>query len=65
MAVKNNVLHSIYKLNGQVYDIQTSSITTSSSEPAKMDRVTLDRLGGGRTSSFSAASSVSILISVH
>lgn len=43
MAVKNNVLHSVYKLNGVVYEIKTGSITTSSSEPAKFDQVNLDR----------------------
>lgn len=43
MAVKNNVLHSVYKLNGVVHEVKTSSITTSSSEPAKFDRVNLDR----------------------
>lgn len=43
MAVKNNVLHSVYKLNGVEYEMKTGSITTSSSEPAKFDQVNLDR----------------------
>lgn len=43
MALKNNVLHTVYKLNGLVYEIKTGSITMSASEPAKFDKVNLDR----------------------
>lgn len=65
MVVKNNALYSVYKLNGVVHEIRTDSITSSDSEPAKFDKVNLHRWSGDRTSPFSAASLVGILISVH
>lgn len=43
MAVKNNALYSVYKLNGVVHEIRTDSITSSESEPAKFDKVNLHR----------------------
>ncbi|XP_075877558.1 laminin subunit alpha-3-like isoform X2 [Nelusetta ayraudi] len=44
MVVKNNVLYSVYKLNGVVHEIKTDSITSSESEPAKFDKVNLHRI---------------------
>lgn len=44
MVVRNNILYGVYKLNGKEYEMQTSSIITSPSEPAKFDRVDLNRL---------------------
>lgn len=43
MVVRNNVLYGVYKLNGQEYELKTASIITSPSEPAKFDRVDLNR----------------------
>lgn len=43
MVVRNNVLYGVYKLNGQEYEMKTASIITSPSEPAKFDRVDLNR----------------------
>lgn len=43
MVVRNNVLSGVYKLNGQEYEMKTDSIITSPSEPAKFDRVDLNR----------------------
>ncbi|CAG07616.1 unnamed protein product, partial [Tetraodon nigroviridis] len=44
MVVRNNVLYGVYKLNGQEYKIQTETIIRSPSEPAKFDRVDLNRI---------------------
>lgn len=43
MVVRNNVLYGVYKLNGREYELKTTSIITSPSEPAKFDRVDLKR----------------------
>lgn len=43
MVVRNNELHTVYKLNGKEYDMKTGPIITSPSEPAKFDRVDLNR----------------------
>lgn len=37
------MLYGVYKLNGQEYEMKTASIITSPSEPAKFDRVDLNR----------------------
>ncbi|XP_056913723.1 LOW QUALITY PROTEIN: laminin subunit alpha-3-like [Takifugu flavidus] len=44
MMVRNNVLYGVYKLDGQEYEIETSSIISSPSEPARFDRVDLNRI---------------------
>ncbi|CAL8279923.1 unnamed protein product [Lota lota] len=44
MAVKNNVLYCIYKLNGVEYEIKTGTISQSASEPAMFDKVDLQRI---------------------
>lgn len=43
MALRNNVLYGVYKLNGKEYEMKTNSIITSAPEPAKFDRVDLSR----------------------
>lgn len=43
MVVRNNVLYGVYKLNGLEYEMKTDAIITSPSEPAKFDRVDLNR----------------------
>lgn len=43
MVLRNNVLFTIYKLNGKVREMSTGSITMSPSEPAKFDKVNLQR----------------------
>lgn len=43
MALRNNILHVIYKLNGEEYDIEASSITESSSDVAFFDKIDLYR----------------------
>lgn len=44
MALRNNVLYGVYKLNGVEYELRTSPITMSASEPAKFDKVDLRRI---------------------
>uniref|UniRef100_A0A9J8A9T4 Si:ch211-241e1.3 n=2 Tax=Cyprinus carpio TaxID=7962 RepID=A0A9J8A9T4_CYPCA len=44
MALRNNILHVIYKLNGEEYDIEASSITESSSDVAFFDKIDLYRI---------------------
>ncbi|XP_050984082.1 laminin subunit alpha-3 [Labeo rohita] len=44
MALRNNILHVIYKLNGKEYDMQASSITESSSDVAFFDKIDLYRI---------------------
>ncbi|XP_057713314.1 laminin subunit alpha-3-like isoform X2 [Corythoichthys intestinalis] len=44
MVLKNNVLHAAYRLNGLEHVIKTDSITQSPSEPAKFDKVDLNRM---------------------
>lgn len=43
MALRRNILYSVYKLNGAEYEIKTDYITMSVSEPAKFDKVDLHR----------------------
>lgn len=43
MALRDNVLYGVYKLNGVEYEIQSGYITRSASEPATFDRVNLNR----------------------
>lgn len=43
MALRNNVLYSVYKLNGVEYELKSGFITRSEDEPAKFDRVNLHR----------------------
>ncbi|XP_034038308.1 LOW QUALITY PROTEIN: laminin subunit alpha-3-like [Thalassophryne amazonica] len=43
MALRNNVLYTVYKLNGQVYQLETGQISESAPEPAMFDRVDLRR----------------------
>lgn len=44
MALRNNVLYGVYKLNGVEYEMKTGPITKSSPEPAKFDKVDLQRI---------------------
>ncbi|XP_031150036.1 laminin subunit alpha-3 isoform X3 [Sander lucioperca] len=44
MVLRSNVLYGFYKLNGVEYEMKTGVVTTSSSEPAKFDRVDLQRI---------------------
>ncbi|XP_051732199.1 laminin subunit alpha-3 [Ctenopharyngodon idella] len=44
MALRNNILHFIYKLNGTEYDIETTSITESSSDMSFFDKIDLYRI---------------------
>ncbi|XP_008332400.1 laminin subunit alpha-3 isoform X3 [Cynoglossus semilaevis] len=44
MALRDNVLYGVYKLNGVEYEIQSGYITRSASEPATFDRVNLNRI---------------------
>ncbi|KAL6491046.1 hypothetical protein MHYP_G00013910 [Metynnis hypsauchen] len=44
MALRNNVLYFIYKLNGRSYELQTDSITLSDKEPFYFDRVDMHRI---------------------
>uniref|UniRef100_A0A8C1NNV3 Si:ch211-241e1.3 n=1 Tax=Cyprinus carpio TaxID=7962 RepID=A0A8C1NNV3_CYPCA len=44
MALRNNILHVIYKLSGLHYDIEVSSITESSSDVAFFDKIDLYRI---------------------
>ncbi|XP_056600368.1 laminin subunit alpha-3 [Triplophysa dalaica] len=45
MALRNNFLHLIYKLNGEEYDLKTSSnITESPYEPAFFDKIAIHRI---------------------
>jgi len=43
MAVRQNQLYCIYKLNGVEYEIKTGTITRSPLEPAMFDKVDLHR----------------------
>ncbi|KAL0199996.1 hypothetical protein M9458_003183, partial [Cirrhinus mrigala] len=38
MALRDNILHVVYKLNGEEYDVEASSITESSSDVAFFDK---------------------------
>ncbi|KAL7875637.1 hypothetical protein AOLI_G00106000 [Acnodon oligacanthus] len=44
MALRNNVLYFIYKLNGRSYELETDSITLSDKEPSYFDRVDIHRI---------------------
>ncbi|XP_037391080.1 laminin subunit alpha-3-like isoform X2 [Pygocentrus nattereri] len=44
MALRNNVLYVIYKLNGRSYELETDSITLSGKEPFYFDRVDMHRI---------------------
>ncbi|KAM4551973.1 laminin subunit alpha-3-like isoform 1-T1 [Odontesthes bonariensis] len=44
MVLRDNILFGVYKLNGKENVIESGSITTSPSEPAKFDRVDLRRI---------------------
>ncbi|XP_055074065.2 laminin subunit alpha-3 isoform X1 [Misgurnus anguillicaudatus] len=44
MALRNNLLRLVYKLNGKEYDIETSNITESPSEPAFFDKIVIQRV---------------------
>ncbi|XP_076001162.1 laminin subunit alpha-3-like [Genypterus blacodes] len=44
MALRGNLLYTVYKLNGVEYEIKTDYITMSDSEPAKFDKVDLHRI---------------------
>ncbi|XDV26618.1 hypothetical protein PO909_030274 [Leuciscus waleckii] len=44
MALRNNILHVIYKLNGVEYDVETTNITESSSSLASFDKINLYRI---------------------
>ncbi|XP_059201052.1 laminin subunit alpha-3-like [Centropristis striata] len=44
MVLRSNVLYGVYKLNGQEYEMRTDTITKSSSEQSKFDRVDLRRI---------------------
>ncbi|XP_058487895.1 laminin subunit alpha-3-like isoform X2 [Solea solea] len=44
LALRDNILHGMYKLNGVEYDMKTGYITKSASEPAKFDKVDLHRI---------------------
>lgn len=43
MALRNNVLYCVYKLNGAEYEIETDQITKSVPEPAYFDKVDIHR----------------------
>lgn len=43
MVLRENVLYGVYKLNGVEHQMKTGYITKSPSEPAKFDRVDLQR----------------------
>lgn len=43
MYLKNNILHGVYKLNGKEITMKSGYITKSASEPAKFDKVDLNR----------------------
>lgn len=43
MALRNNILYGVYKLNGKEYEMETGTISKSVSEPATFDRVELHR----------------------
>ncbi|XP_076852840.1 laminin subunit alpha-3, partial [Brachyhypopomus gauderio] len=44
MVLRKNVLYFIYKLNGNVYEIQSDTITDSDPEPAFFDKVDVSRI---------------------
>ncbi|XP_056118519.1 laminin subunit alpha-3 [Rhinichthys klamathensis goyatoka] len=44
MALRDNTLHVIYKLNGEEYDVETTKITESSSSLAFFDKIDLYRI---------------------
>uniref|UniRef100_A0A4W4GXF5 Laminin G domain-containing protein n=2 Tax=Electrophorus electricus TaxID=8005 RepID=A0A4W4GXF5_ELEEL len=44
MALRSNVLYFIYKLNGNVYEIKSDTITDSDPEPAFFDKVDVYRI---------------------
>ncbi|KAF7654917.1 hypothetical protein LDENG_00063180 [Lucifuga dentata] len=44
MALRQNVLYGVYKLNGDEYEIKTDFISKSGSNPAKFDKVDLHRI---------------------
>ncbi|KAM9349369.1 laminin subunit alpha-3-like [Symphorus nematophorus] len=44
MALRDNILYGVYKLNGVEYEMKTGTITRSPSEPAKFDKVDLRRI---------------------
>ncbi|KAG7214822.1 hypothetical protein INR49_010714 [Caranx melampygus] len=44
MYLKTNVLHGVYKLNGKEITLKSGYITKSPSEPAKFDKVDLNRI---------------------
>uniref|UniRef100_A0A3B3BCN8 Si:ch211-241e1.3 n=1 Tax=Oryzias melastigma TaxID=30732 RepID=A0A3B3BCN8_ORYME len=43
MVVRNSILYTVYKLNGVEYELKSSYVIRSTSEPAKFDRVDLHR----------------------
>lgn len=43
MVLRNNILYSVYKLNGVEYEIKASDISKSDPEPATFDKVELHR----------------------
>lgn len=43
MALRDNILYFVYKLNGNVNELKSWDITTSKSDPAYFDRVDLRR----------------------
>ncbi|XP_055359510.1 laminin subunit alpha-3-like isoform X2 [Betta splendens] len=44
MYLKSNVLHGVYKLNGNMYTIKTAYISRSASQSSRFDRVELNRI---------------------
>ncbi|KAM3866222.1 laminin subunit alpha-3-like [Diretmus argenteus] len=44
MALREDVLYFVYKLNGVEYEVQSGSITSSASETATFDKVDLNRM---------------------
>ncbi|XP_018532086.1 laminin subunit alpha-3 isoform X1 [Lates calcarifer] len=44
MVLRNNILYSVYKLNGVEYEIKASDISKSDPEPATFDKVELHRI---------------------
>ncbi|RVE61913.1 hypothetical protein OJAV_G00175350 [Oryzias javanicus] len=44
MVVKSGILYTVYKLNGVEYELKSSYVIRSTSEPAKFDRVDLHRV---------------------
>lgn len=48
MALRDNILHVIYKLNGVENDVETTNITESSSNLASFDKIDLYRYSNMR-----------------